>query len=319
MVELVRQVSPDEESEVWETTSMPRRSDLAILAGSPLLAGIPLPFELVVPKWKSSDRSPLARTHSQTGSLPVASLVSVGVAESDGEALRVYVVVPELCFVQMGCVVQRAELTELAFELCGDYALLPDGVGGTRLVERPHVTTSERLRSYVAQADGVHGVKRARMAAECVVDGSRSPRESQIALEMILSHRLGGYGLPMPRLNERIPLEGSARRAAGVREIVPDFYWPEAGVVLEYDSDAFHVEAERREHDIRKLNAYEMMGLRVLSLTRRQFSDQLQFACVMEELGNMLRCEKHGLTANQQRKRAQLHGFLSNGRRHARS
>ncbi|MCR5582785.1 MAG: hypothetical protein K6F70_04125 [Eggerthellaceae bacterium] len=243
----------------------------------------------------------------------------MGTVPCDGEFLRVYVVAPELCLVQMGCLMQRHELAELAFELCGGYALRPDGVGGTTLVERSCVTSVEKLRAYVKSAGGVNGVKRARFAAECAIDGSRSPRESQIALEMTLSHRLGGYGLPRPRLNVPITPTGQARHVAGVGELIPDLYWPEAKVVLEYDSDAFHGRDEReREHDIRKRNAYGMMGLYAISLTRRQYDDALQFSGIMGDLAKRLGCETHRLTAVQQRKRAKLHGFLSHGDRLAR-
>ena len=308
---------PDDDAEtVLVSARVPFRDQSAMLVEALASLGIHAPLECVVAIPDASRRMTHVRVHTHMINLPSNSLAYVGTVPCDGEALRVYVVAPELCLVQMGCLMQRHELAELAFEFCGDYALRPDGAGDTMLVERPRVTTAEKLRAYVKSAEGVSGVKRARFAAECAIDGSRSPRESQIALEMTLSHRLGGYGLPRPRLNVPITPTGHARQVAGVRELIPDLYWPDAKVVLEYDSDAFHTRDDReREHDIRKRNAYGMMGLYAISLTRRQYDDALQFSGIMGDLAKRLSCETHRLTTVQQRKRAKLHGFLLRGNR----
>lgn len=312
---LHRPLSPSEEMCALAEAATPSKEQVMRIIEAQLFSGIEAPLDLISTKRSASLRTSYMRVHGQLSPLPPGSITFAGSISGDEDELSVFVSTPELCLVQMGCFAERHELAELAIELCGDYALRPDGMGGTHIIKRPHATTADSLRAYIARAADVHGVKRARFAAECVVDSSRSPRESQIALEMTLSYRLGGYGLPRPKLNEKITLEGAARRAAGVREIYPDFYWPNAGLVLEYDSDAFHSDSAKRERDIRKRNAYEMLGLHALSLTHRQFTDQLQFACIMEEVGRMLGYKTHALTAIQQRKRAQLHGFLTHGSR----
>lgn len=308
-------LTPLEEQTALAEAAIPLQHHVAKLIETGTHKGIEAPIDAIVPILGASRRAPFMQVHTQTSTLPSGSLMFLDAIPCNGETLTVYVSSPELCLVQMGCLMERHELAELAFELCGDYALRPGRGNAAQIVERPHVTTAKQIKAFTDQADGVRGIRRARHAAENVLDGSRSPRESQIALEMTLSHRLGGYGLPCPILNEPITPKGLARRAAGRNAIIPDFYWSDAKIALEYDSEAFHAGKTEREHDLLKHNAYEMMGIRTLTMSNRQYVDQLQFTCIMNELSKRLGCELHHLTALQERKRAQLHGFLTHGDR----
>ena len=59
-------------------------------------------------------------------------------------------------------------------------------------------------------------------------------------LELRFLRMCAAHGLPRPQVNVRID------------EWMPDFYWPEWGLVVETDSVAFHSTAGARDRDARK-------------------------------------------------------------------
>lgn len=52
---------------------------------------------------------------------------------------------PELCFLQMARVLPLLQLIKLGFELCGCYALAPDG----RAIEQPALTSKDRIDDFL--------------------------------------------------------------------------------------------------------------------------------------------------------------------------
>lgn len=57
---------------------------------------------------------------------------------------------PELCFLQMARVLPLLQLIKLGFELCGCYALAPDG----RAIEQPALTSKDRIDDFLRSAKG---------------------------------------------------------------------------------------------------------------------------------------------------------------------
>lgn len=75
-------------------------------------------------------------------------------------------------------------------------------------------------------------------------------------------------GLPQPRVDYTV---GHWR---------PDFYWPEAGLVVELDGGDFHSTRARIERDHRKDIELRAMGISVLRFTGRQVVREIEFVLV---------------------------------------
>ncbi|MCI8468681.1 MAG: hypothetical protein HFJ75_04200 [Eggerthellaceae bacterium] len=175
---------------------------------------------------------------------------------------------PELCLLDLSRSLDDVSLLMLAYEFCGTYAIDPDADAGFRA--RGPLTTPRRIAQVVAANPGVGGSKRLRRILPHVSAGSASPMESALALLVRLPHRMGGLALPPPLLNHTI---NPGRRGGVVADrsyYVCDLYWPQARIGLEYDSDAFHVGADRLSRDARRRAALQGLGVTTVTVTREQ-------------------------------------------------
>ncbi len=87
-----------------------------------------------------------------------------------------------------------------------------------------------------------------------VLVGAVDPADVLSVLELRFLRMCAAHGLPRPHVNVRID------------EWMPDFYWPEWGLVVETDSVAFHSTAGARDRDARKDEALRARGLEILRL-----------------------------------------------------
>ena len=113
---------------------------------------------------------------------------------------------PELSFVQIASSHSLLETILFGMEICGSYAPDPIKRKGIPIPEFPPqpqftaterqsrepLTTKDRLETFCASADGMHGVKRARQALRWVRDGSESQMETVQYLALYLKPSLGG-------------------------------------------------------------------------------------------------------------------------------
>ena len=83
---------------------------------------------------------------------------------------------PELCFLQMARVLPLLQLIKLGFELCGCYALAPDG----RAIEQPALTSKDRIGIFLGSAKGARGVAQARQALTHIVEGVGLPEGNRV-------------------------------------------------------------------------------------------------------------------------------------------
>lgn len=186
---------------------------------------------------------------------------------------NLYVCVPELAFAQLAGRLSRAELVELAFELCGDYVRLDGALFEGRHLGGEHALSSPcRLRAACELFGGFRGAQNARTAAEVALANSWSPRESQLAALMTLSRPLGGYGCPAPVLNERVYLEPELARIADRGYVVPDILYRDGGFCLEYQGSQ-HGGSMARGRDDAKGNVLLMMGIETVRVWDEQLYD----------------------------------------------
>lgn len=209
--------------------------------------------------------------------LPVATApwpgLLVEVRSPDGGSPLV-AVAPETSWAQTAGYLGVRAAREAAWELTGTFRVDPDAPFG--LAERRPLTSVQQCREAAALLTGGTVPKPIERTLQGVLDEAASPAEGRVACLMTLSRRRGGYDLPKPLLNPNVILNDDERFLVGTASVRPDFLWPEAGVVLEYDSDSAHFDndaAARARHDAHKRNLYESRGWRHLSLTRDQLMD----------------------------------------------
>lgn len=265
------------------------------------------PLHLVVADAASRGYAKGVRCHACAAAFPPGSFVRA--------ADDVCVSSPSLLFLQMATILSLVELVELGFELCGSYAMDPSDERGFR--SRAPLASARSLGKFVARAKGMHGAKKAARAVGFVADGAASPMESVTAMLLCLPSSMGGYGFELPVLNRPVGVtaatgaEGiTASRADSAKRCICDLYWPRARVAIEYDSDMFHVGAERAAHDSKRRASLSRAGVSVVSVTRSQVYDARAFdevACAVARLmGRRLRIRRADWMAQRFELRSQL-------------
>lgn len=207
--------------------------------------------------------NPSVISHRCSHQLPPRSVCKI--------APGIFVVSPELCFVQMGEVLSDArELVEFGYELCGGYELPPDGHGNYR--ERAPLASLDSLKVAIDGLAGVRGVKAARWAVAYVRDGSRSPMETAHVMMLVLPKRQGGLGIRSLRMDVRVNIPDTLRRLTRRGSVVCDACVLKARLDIEYNG-FHHDEESRKVEDEERRNVLEAMGFHVKVLTKAAFFD----------------------------------------------
>lgn len=226
-------------------------------------------------------------------------------------APHVFCCSPEYLFVQMAEVLDMGALVALGYELCGCYPLKA-GRASSGLV-RGQLTTPERLMEFVGRADGMRGVRRARVALRHVHAKSASVTETEVSMMLSMPRKRGGYGLPPGRLNERFRLSPSAQIIARLECLTLDLCWPEKLVALEYDGRVGHSEEHDRVRDSRRRDAFVVEGIRMATVTWNQLSSVHEFEAIASFVAKALGKRQYPTTPTfreaQSSLRAQIRGF----------
>lgn len=223
------------------------------------------PFHLLSLDKISYRRSHDVHIHTCTAQLPPRSFFQL---EDD-----VFIVSPELCFIQIATMFERVDLVKWGFQLCGQYAV--DGQDA-HLGFRNPVTDSAFLIRQLARMKGINGAKAALSAAQFLCDGSASPRETQLTMLLSLPRSWGGYGLPKPLLNHQLSIPLRDRHLFDSDRFYCDLYWEKAKLSLEYDSDTHHVGADRIARDAKRRDALALMGVDTITVTNAQLKSPVE-------------------------------------------
>lgn len=175
---------------------------------------------------------------------------------------------PGLCLLHEAVRLPLPLLVQMGFELCGGYRIYPDNPRG--FAESKPVATPLQLVRFVEAMGNAKGSRQLARALSYVCEGSRSPMETVIVLLLCLPPRLGGYGLPMPRLNYRVDVHRNGCKASANRYFVCDAFWPDAWLDVEYDSDLVHTGSTRIAHDAKRRNGLTSLGVTVITVTKQQ-------------------------------------------------
>lgn len=248
----------------FHSLSVPTRNDVECYRALPIRTSH-IPLHCVVPKPRNRRNIKDGCCHVFGGEMQAICLHK-GMDESS-----LCVVSPEVLFLEMAALLSGIELVKLGYELCGVYSLpmsQPNYAGTPRGFNRRKALTSvERLTAHVASQSSNRSVKKARWALRYVLDGSASPKETELCMLMVLPRKIGGYGLGKPKIRHDFATSSEVLLFLSGKSTAFDLHWPDAGLLLRY-GDQTH-----KENDDRKRNCHlaslDAVGSRVLHVTNR--------------------------------------------------
>ena len=199
----------------------------------------------------------------------------------------VFVVSPELCFLQLAASYDFVRLVELGFELCSGYAFRLDG---QPVCQRPPITDVARIRSLISRLNDrpgnrIKGTQRALEALGVVRERTRSPMETAYGMLLVLPTARGGLGLAETRMDYRIDLTREAARRARVSHVVCDVFIPSGRLDIEYNG-FWHEDQVRQQTDEERRLALSSMGVDCIVVTRQGLLSHDGFARHMRALMN---------------------------------
>ena len=252
------------------------KETLSIL-GELNVANLDEPIDILVDSAASRRHTSGVTCHVCKASLPEKSFVRIGA--------DIFVASPELLFAQEAAKLSFPEIVLLGFELCGRYSVPP--ISNLVLLEhqsksaaedfrergffnRPPLTTVERLASFLAKTKRLHGKKNAVDAIRHTINGSASPMESVCAMLLCLPLSRGGFGIEQPLMNAHVDMKGKLAPLAAIDSYECDMLWPEANLVIEYDSGLEHSGERRIAKDSRKRADLAAANMSVITMTKQQ-------------------------------------------------
>lgn len=207
--------------------------------------------------------------HAWRFPLPERSLIKIGHG--------IYVTDVLLTAQQLARQMGEVELVEYLLELCGEYALPPDG-GNYRSC--PHLVAPGEIKGWTDRVRGQHGANKLRRALSWVRPGARSPMETAFFMMLLMPRRLGGLGISELELAHRIDVTGEACGLTRRKHFECDAYAPSSRTDFEYNG-IIHETEEQLAIDVERANALEAMGYNVMTITRHAFFDPEAFRRLM--------------------------------------
>lgn len=226
--------------------AIPRDADVHRMRWFLDLEDIPLDF--LVGDRSTRRQSRAVRSHLCMLQLPARSFIPIACGV---DGIDLYCSCPELCFVEL-C--QQEDVLDAIYRgmaLCSEYRL--DSVAASGVIHREgndhQLTTTQRLERYLTAMPPMPGSKLARRALPYVLERSRSPKESAIAMFYGLPQRLGGMTLGAMSMNPKLTIfsgrnpDGSSRTSERYPDVLAVATLPNGSkrmVAFDYDSHAEH-------------------------------------------------------------------------------
>lgn len=260
-----------------------------------LLPFLTLPIHTVVPT-VDAKRNLVDLTCHVNDSLPLKSFARI--------SHNLYVSIPEACYVQLASQLSFVEILMLGSELCGTYA---QDQSSNHLISRHPRTSKYHFEQYLNKLHRTHGKSQALRALKYICENSASPMETKLTLLLCLPFKLGGYGLPYPKLN--YPLYDTKFKPK--KELYRcDLCWPKLKLAIEYDSHQFHATNNKLALDSRRRIAIEQYGLHVISVTKQQVYSDIAFSelakVISRYLGIRLRIRSYNFEQQRRKLRSEL-------------
>lgn len=203
---------------------------------------------------------------------------------------------PEFCYLQVASSVRTIVreqleswqyaviLIELGCELCGLYAKQNNKRGYKKRLHS--LTTTSKIWKFLVRMGHEYGAPVLCKAMTWVIDGLRSPMETCLYLLLCLPTHMGGAGLPAPLANPLLKVPKELWGKTKLRHIIPDLFWPEYGLMVEYDSDEQHENRVAEDQERRELA--QEMGYAVVTVRLRDMEDISKLRTKMESIARRL-------------------------------
>lgn len=251
---------------------VPRPDAQAVLAAKQLLPDV-TELDVLVPSPSARCRG-AEKCHVWSNPLPPGSVarLSEGVLAST----------PEFLFLQAAGRLPFVQLVQFGYELCALYTV--------RLPKAPYLelkkplTTTSGITAYLEACDGAYGVRNARAAIPWVMDRSRSPRESKLAISLTLPRMKGGQAVRGLELNRVVPLTKREQRKAGKKHYEIDIYADGAKFGVEYYGRDFHEGLMRTVCDIRRESILKSKGITIHGITQSRAESVQELERVAEAI-----------------------------------
>lgn len=164
-------------------------------------------------------------------------------------------------------------LIELGCELCGTYSKRSTKRG---YVTRKHpLSSTSKLLVFMGRMLFEYGTCKMKEAIVWVLDNMHSPMETTLYLMLCLPSTMGGMQLPRPYGNYELSVPSYLWQKTAKRHIYPDLFWPEVGLMVEYDSDEIHAGKEKDDQERREL--VQEMGYKVVTFRLEDLEDLKKF------------------------------------------
>lgn len=197
--------------------------------------------------------------HTHSSALPPNSIFKVNDS--------LFIVSPQLSFLQLCHKSSLIEAIQLGFQLCGRY---------NGLHFSPH-TTAGSIQNIIKSSNSLRGSKLAKCAIRYIRDNSGSPMETACTLLLCLPYKYGGYGIPFPELNKPIPLTYGTKKLTSHNFFIGDLVWHKEKLIVEYNSDEFHIDKRSLYNDVQRSNLLDLNGIRTITITRRMLFNPYEF------------------------------------------
>jgi hypothetical protein len=255
----------------------------------PHYVSYPPKLDLLSSKRAESRLRGTTQVHLSTRELPTDSILHAH--------KQICVASPELTVFQMARVLKEPHLVAaLICELAGSYVLLPPGwiyVGrylaegrspfkgrylqGDGYVDCEPQTAVANLRSIVEAYPGLYGQGLVKLALGASGDGSVSPFETYVGVELQLSSKRGGRGLGPCERNKRIPLSELECKLSGGRQYVRAdlLFTSKTGHRIDVEPDGVfgHTGRKRMNSDAQRRHALEHRKVEVIQVPWIQYEN----------------------------------------------
>ena len=225
-----------------------------------------LPIDLVVTHPDARLHGDSVRCRLWSGPIPVGGVVKL--------ADHLFLSSPEFLLAQLARGRSLLELAFIASGLCGAYCWGDEG-----LPKRRPLTTIEEISMYLNCIERecertairrLDGLTRAVRALAFAIACARSSEEIACGMLLGLPTRLGGFDLGMPLSNPSIMIPIATPEGERLVERFPDLFWRDRKLIVEYDSDAFHMTGRRRGRDANRVIEFRAAGFTVMPITTSQ-------------------------------------------------
>ena len=164
-------------------------------------------------------------------------------------------------------------LVELGCELCGTYSKAISKRGFKDRITP--LCSTRQLLEFLGRMAFEYGASRAFDALRWILDGLRSPMETVLYLMLCMPQHWGGLALPRPYANYGLEVPEHLWDKTSKRTIVPDLFWPEANLAIEYDSDEEHTGRDHEDQERQELA--QDMGLKVITFRNSDMANLTRF------------------------------------------